>query len=210
MNNENISPLEKQVLALAGVLGACDLVAQFANTGPQDPESLSPLLEPLVITTPKTVLDVYDGGKGATRGLTVISSVFTTGPANRESLRYAWAILHLERKLAARPALLHTVSKGIDDIKRQRQHMPINDERILAHLSEIYQQSISQIPPRIMVRGQHGYLQQDKIAWSVRALLLAAMRSAILWRQSGGRRWRLLLQRQRLLNTANDLLRRLA
>ena len=39
----------------------------------------------------------------------------------------------------------------------------------------------------------------------IRALLLAGIRSAVLWRQLGGRRWRLVTQRQRLLQIAHDL-----
>ncbi len=40
-----------------------------------------------------------------------------------------------------------------------------------------------------------------------RALLLAGIRSAFLWRQLGGRRWRLLFQRRRLLQTSQQLSR---
>jgi len=39
----------------------------------------------------------------------------------------------------------------------------------------------------------------------IRALLLAAIRAAVLWRQCGGRRWRLLLQRRDLLHAAQRL-----
>ncbi len=41
----------------------------------------------------------------------------------------------------------------------------------------------------------------------IRALLLAGIRAAFLWRQLGGRRWRLLLQRKKLLQASQNLSR---
>jgi high frequency lysogenization protein len=41
----------------------------------------------------------------------------------------------------------------------------------------------------------------------VRALLLAGIRAAFLWRQLGGRRWKLVLQRRRLLQRCQALSR---
>jgi CII-binding regulator of phage lambda lysogenization HflD len=41
----------------------------------------------------------------------------------------------------------------------------------------------------------------------VRSLLLAGIRSAYLWRQLGGRRWKLAFQRQSMLRSAQELSR---
>ena len=43
----------------------------------------------------------------------------------------------------------------------------------------------------------------------IRALLLAGIRSAFLWRQLGGRRWKLLFRRRRLLALSRELSRNL-
>jgi high frequency lysogenization protein len=55
--------------------------------------------------------------------------------------------------------------------------------------------------------GDHNYLQQTRIASQIRALLLSAIRSAMLWRQVGGNRWQLLLQRKALAAQVDNLLR---
>ena len=55
--------------------------------------------------------------------------------------------------------------------------------------------------------GDQGYLQQARIANQVRALLLAGIRSATLWRQVGGSRWQLIFQRKKLAQTVDRLLR---
>jgi high frequency lysogenization protein len=60
---------------------------------------------------------------------------------------------------------------------------------------------------RIQVSGSPQILQRDENAEKVRALLLAGIRSAVLWRQSGGRRWQLIFNRRKVIHHARDLLR---
>ncbi|MEQ8953835.1 MAG: DUF489 family protein, partial [Gammaproteobacteria bacterium] len=49
----------------------------------------------------------------------------------------------------------------------------------------------------------------DYVANCIRALLLAGIRAAFLWYQLGGRRWRLLLYRKRIQETAHNMRRSL-
>jgi high frequency lysogenization protein len=57
-----------------------------------------------------------------------------------------------------------------------------------------------------MVSGEHGHLNNPAIAAKVRATLLAGIRSAVLWRQLGGRRWQLLFARSKIARAATELL----
>lgn len=57
-----------------------------------------------------------------------------------------------------------------------------------------------------MVTGNPQQLQQPKVVEKVRASLLAAVRSAVLWRQIGGRQWQLLLYRRQCSMLARGLL----
>ena len=77
---------------------------------------------------------------------------------------------------------------------------------LLAHFADLYSEEISQLSPRIMVRGVAQHLQNPDNQHRVRALLLAAIRSARLWRQTGGTRWQILFGRQRLLLEARRYL----
>ncbi|MCW9047867.1 MAG: DUF489 family protein, partial [Gammaproteobacteria bacterium] len=52
-------------------------------------------------------------------------------------------------------------------------------------------------------------LSQTNNANKVRALLFAAVRSAVLWRQCGGSRWQLLLSRKKYIESAARLLKKL-
>jgi high frequency lysogenization protein len=57
------------------------------------------------------------------------------------------------------------------------------------------------------VHGDMRFLQQPSNAAKIRALLLAGIRSARLWRQLGGHRWQLVFSRGKLLKELYQLMR---
>src|SRR5690606_41275217 len=58
----------------------------------------------------------------------------------------------------------------------------------------------SDLRQRIQVHGDMRHLQINANAARIRALLLAGIRSARLWRQLGGNRWQMLFARKKMLN----------
>jgi high frequency lysogenization protein len=46
-----------------------------------------------------------------------------------------------------------------------------------------------------MIKGDQNYLANPENASKIRALLLAGVRAALLWRQAGGNRWKLIFSR---------------
>ncbi len=64
------------------------------------------------------------------------------------------------------------------------------------------------LKPRVMVSGNPQQLQLPAVVEKVRANLLAAVRSAVLWRQVAGRQWQLLLYRRQCSMLARGLLTR--
>jgi high frequency lysogenization protein len=183
-------------------------VNQLARHGSGDSAILSASLESIFITDPATVEAVYaDDLTSLALGLRTLYSQLEAG--NRrdvEITRYAVSLLHLERKLAKKPQALQQIANGIERVREQRRHFELLHPTILAALAEIYATTISPIGPRIMVKGENDNLLQPGVAEKVRALLLAGMRAAVLWRQCGGTRWQLLLGRGKLLRATRDLL----
>jgi high frequency lysogenization protein len=74
-------------------------------------------------------------------------------------------------------------------------------------VAAIYQDTLSTLSFRIKINGSAQHLQNSKNADVIRALVLAGVRSAHLWRQLGGRRWKLALQRGQIRDTAVALSR---
>jgi high frequency lysogenization protein len=69
----------------------------------------------------------------------------------------------------------------------------------------LYQRTISQLDRRIHVVGSAELLQQNGVAAKIRTLLLAGVRGAWLWQQSGGRRWHLVLRRSTIRSALAEL-----
>jgi high frequency lysogenization protein len=76
---------------------------------------------------------------------------------------------------------------------------------VIARLGACYQQTLSTLRPRIIVHGEPATLGDPDNRQRIRALLLAAIRAAVLWRQCGGGRLTLLLHRRQLLQSLAQL-----
>ena len=56
-----------------------------------------------------------------------------------------------------------------------------------------------------MIKGEQAHLEEATTVAKIRALLLAGIRAAVLWKQSGGNRFTLLLSRKALIAEAEKL-----
>lgn len=197
--------LTDQTLALAGLFQAAALVDHTARRGTADPTAFEVSIRSLFARDPDTTLDVYGDLTGLRLGLQVLILQLSGQEREVEITRYVLTLLHLERKLHKRRDLLNTISEGLQQAEHRLQHFPLTHDNILAGLAELYSNTVSTLPPRIMVNGEQGHLQHAEVQARVRALLLAGMRSAVLWRQNGGNRLVLLLRRKAILEEARRL-----
>lgn len=200
--------LQNQTLALAGLLQAGRLVSQIARRGMADSEPMQASLGSIMQTDAETAADVFAGIEGVEMGLQQI--VEHLAPASRQRdmdiTRYVITLLALERKLARNGKMLDAIGRGIEEAQRQQTHFGLLHENTMAKLADIYLNSISTLTPRVMVNGEPHLLANPDNANRIRALLLAGIRAAVLWRQAGGNRWRLLLRRGSFADEATRLL----
>ncbi len=104
-------------------------------------------------------------------------------PGGSELTRYLINLLALERKLSGRRDSLAQLGDRIETVQRQIQHFDLLDDQMISNLASIYLDTISPLGPRIQVTGNPAQLQQTGVQHKVRALLLAGIRGAVLWRQ---------------------------
>lgn len=194
-----------RALALAGIFQATALVRDIAHTGQLDPKDFETCLASLFKLDAQSCEDVYEGVASLKTGLVLINEQLRN-PSDMAITRYVITLLTLERKLARRPELLQNIRTGIESIAAKLQYFPLTHETIIANLADLYSNTISTLSPRIIVNGEHAHLTNPENANRIRALLLAGLRSAVLWRQKGGSRWTLLLRRQALLREAQTML----
>lgn len=202
MNSER-----ERCIALAGLFQATELASQVARRGIADTAAMEASIHSLFQVDADSVEEVYTGLPGVTVGLKVISAQLDDGnKRNIDVTRYVISLLHLERKLAKRTAMLDQIGEGIRTTAGRLDHFHLLHPNILAGLAEIYSSTVSQLRPRIMVQGDPLHLQNPENINRVRTLLLAGIRSAMLWRQCGGGRLQILLGRKKLLSMTQSLL----
>ena len=202
------APNEK-ILALAGVFQATRLVQNVATTNSLDQTAFETSLNSIIEMDPPNTLAVYGGTtEGITLGLELLQEQFGEDTTKRdmELTKYIVTIMHLTGKLTKNNTMLSTLSNGIERVQAQTDHYPITHDNVIASIADIYVNTISNIKPRIIVNGEQGYLANPDNANKVRALLLAAIRSTILWRQCGGTRLQLMFKRKFIAQTAGEFL----
>ena len=113
----------------------------------------------------------------------------------------------LTSALAAKPDALAELGNRISHVQRQLAHVSFEDSQIAGSLASIYSDIISPLAPRIQVAGNPDHLRQPVNQQRVRALLLAGVRAAVMWRQMGGRRRQILFNRKRIVESASQALK---
>lgn len=199
---------EQQTIALAALFQASALVSNLANKGDIDGRDSKPLIDSLFVQNPDEFGDIYGNpAQNLQLGLSILQRISSSQSNEPEATRYALGILHLERKLSANPSMLDAIGEGIFNARRQADHFSSTHANTIAALADLYKQTLSNLSFRIRVTGNPTYLENTHTANQVRTLLLAGIRAAILWRQSGGRRWHLLLYRGRYAECSRNLLK---
>ena len=205
-----MTPIQEQLIALGAVFEAAFLVDKIAKSGQISEAPLGCMLGSLLVRDPQNTLEVYGGDDLNLRdGYRALVSALERDPSTlqRDSLRYALALLGQERKLAKRDDMLQIMGSRLDQIQQQVQHFGLVHDNVIAACGGLYQDTLSTFSQRIQVQGDMRHLQQPSNAAKIRALLLTGIRAARLWRQLGGHRWQLVYSRGKLLNELRPLLR---
>ena len=206
MNQKTI--IHDRVIALSALMQSVNLVKQIAETGQVDNDDMQTMLQSLLVMDAPDTESVYGEINKLKTGLYQFNNQLSKRkqPGDIVMLRYAIGILHLERKLRKRPAMLDLITRELDQIPQQVEYFgSITSPQVIARFADIYQRTVSELTPRIQVFGDSTYLQQADNVNRIRALLLAGIRAAVLWQQKGGRRWQFLLQSNKLLQAATEL-----
>ena len=104
--------------------------------------------------------------------------------------------------------LILAPQKGLEGIAESAQGLSEEEveEFKAGKVAQLYTETISQLTPRIVVNGRPQYLKMERVVNWVRSLLLAGLRSAVLWDQLGGGRMELMFGRRKMLDQAQQLL----
>jgi high frequency lysogenization protein len=200
--------ISNRVLALAGLVQALSQVRSIAETGQSNSSAVQAVLDSVFRIDAETPEAVYGRAQDLAPGLRLLHNYFRNQGQDDALPRLALAVLQLERRFVREHAVVDKVSQGIE--RAQRQATELGDSAhpdVLAALGGLYADTISNLKPRVMVQGNPHYLGQAGVVAEIRALLLAAVRSAVLWRQTGGQYWDFLFSRKAMIEAVDRQLR---
>jgi len=201
--------MKDATIAFAGMLQASELVRQIATSGHCSGQATQASIASVFSRSPDSTEAVYGGIGGVRLGLRVLTELFSARSAedNLQSLNYALGLAklgkHIERDRRRQQAIGEELDLIADTWRDAGQTV---DDSVTSQLADVYQRHVSTLDFRLSINGKPEYLKQPEKVAFVRSLLLAGLRSAILWRQVGGRQWRLIFQRRKMLEQAQALL----
>ena len=203
MSDTRSNPVSERVLALAGLVQALAQVRRIADTGTAEQRILGTALDSVFRIDAATPAAVYGGVEALRPGLTLLRDYFSSQPRDEQLPRLALAVLQLERRFVADEAMGRRVQHGIRAQSILAEREGATHPEVLSALGGLYAETLSHLRPRVLVQGNPHYLGQATVVAEVRAVLLAAVRSAVLWRQLGGSLWDFLLRRRDMVAAIN-------
>jgi high frequency lysogenization protein len=205
-----------RTLALAGIFQAAALVQDLAKTGQAESDSVQASLHSLFLIEADDVPTVFGGAGGVRRGLKVLSGYIGQNKTqeNMEVLGYVFTLMHLTKKFLRNNEMVEHMADSLNGLQRQKDYFDNTSNgdtginaSVISKLAELYTETVSTLQPRIMVKGEPVWLQQDAIVEKIRSLLLAGLRAAVLWNQVGGGRLQFLFRRKHYAALADELVR---
>ncbi len=199
--------IENQVLALAGMFQAAAVIDELAFSGNLDDAAFEAGLGSLFTFEAESPREVFGGTERLQRGLLALEAYLggEIAGASRNIAYYVLSMMKLALRLTRDRELANTVLERLRGIERSSREFDMSRSAVVVKIDGLYQETISDLRPRIMVAGEQNYLLNTDTAARVRTLLLAGIRAAVLWRQLGGSKWKLLLSRKRYVSVARNL-----
>jgi high frequency lysogenization protein len=191
--------MEQRVLALAGLLQALKQVRQIADTGQADAGVVATAIDSVFRIDAESPLAIYGSASALRPGLLLLRGYFGNDGKDELLPRLALAVLQLERRFVRDDAMAQRVHDGVLALAPSATRLGNQHPDVLMALGTLYADTISHLRPRVLVQGNPHYLGQAGVVAEIRAMLLAALRSAVLWRQLDGSLWDFLLRRRELM-----------
>ncbi|MFT5399513.1 MAG: high frequency lysogenization protein [Gammaproteobacteria bacterium] len=200
--------IKDQTLAMAGMLQAINQVDLIAHRGEFNSTAFNCCLQSLFVFDADSSDDIYQDKSTLSTGIHSLVAFFGSEETSisKNTYYYLFSLLKISKVLLRDKAMTEQIFQGLQQIEARRAEFQMEPSSMVPKIDELYQNSISKLSPRIIVRGEQAYLRNSGNAARIRVLLLASIRAAVLWQQSGGTKWGLLLHRKRYIACARGLL----
>jgi len=200
--------MRDKTIALAGVYQAAAFAHELAQSGAVSRrDCFAGSLESLFVVNPDSTMAVFNHDLNRLAfGLRTLIKSFNKDKDYLNIIKYVLTLLNLQSKFVSHDAMVKQVQHGI----QQAGHLGSLDEHeaaMIEILAATYSKTISQLQPRVIIAGQPYHLKNKEVTEKIRAILLAGIRSAVLWKQVGGSHLQLLFKRKAYIQQAEQLLK---
>ena len=194
--------LKNEVISLGAIYQASSEIKKIAWQGKINNKFIEPLIYSVYQTTSNEIEDIYINLKRLNTGLDFLRKQFVGDVFSRDAEvdRYFEAINVLVKNMNENSEIFSNIR---DELSSHKEN--VTEDNLHEHaefLSNLYLKTISKINPRIIVNGDNIHLTDNKNASMIRAVLLSAIRSFILWQQSGGTKFRIFLFKKKMAEIA--------
>lgn len=197
-------------IALAGMIQALSLVKELAQTGKITDDALQICIQSIFKTDPDNVTVVYDNVMNLQLGLENLIELYSpTSLSKRATIRQALAIMGIQKKISRSPNTMAALKQKIEQAKKQVEYFSLIHPNVIANLGDTYLNVIYNHRFRFLIVGNQRYLSIRENIDKIRALLLAAIRASVLWRQMGGSRLQLFWAHKKIKASAEKILAQL-
>ena len=194
--------LKNEVISLGAIYQASSEIKKIAWQGKINNKLIEPLIYSVYQTTSNEIEDIYINLKRLNTGLDFLRKQFVGDVFSRDA--------EVDRYFEAINVLVKNMNKNSEIFSNLRDELSSHKENVTEDnlhehaefLSNLYLKTISKINPRIIVNGDNIHLTDNRNASMIRALLLSAIRSFILWQQSGGTKFRIFLFKKKMAEIA--------
>ena len=206
LNNSQVTQL---TLALAGLAQAATLVQTFAKNGTYDQDAFETSINSIYKLDADSTLSIYGSTAHLRLGLETLLDLFTKKKFQQASdvPRYVISLIHLSTLLMKDKVMLKDLEKKLQYVISQTSFFHPYHETVIANLGQIYSDTIGTFKFKIQIIGKPDILNRPQNMGIVRCLLLAGIRSGVLWRQLGGSQLHLLFLRKKIIDCAKTLLK---
>lgn len=205
-----MSNFEEQTMALAGMFQSAYLINQLAHGEPVNQAAFDCSLDSLFTLESQSIQDIYGHGEGLILGLKSLIDYLGGMGKSPEALTayYILSMIKISARLLGNEEMKQRVQQGLENIEKHAITFEMSPSGKLHKIDGLYQSTISQIKPRIIVQGEQVHLTNSDTTSKVRSLLFAGIRATVLWRQLGGSRLKLVFARKKYVQQAERLLKK--
>jgi high frequency lysogenization protein len=199
-----------KTLALAAIFQAAGLANELARKGSTDSSVEAFLTQTVLVMDTDNISEIYPSIDGLKPGLRWLEGCLLEqgrGLQNAgEIIRIALGVIQVEGQFNEHEGVQNTLRTRLENINRQRVMNPdMSSTELNNLLGSAYVDSLGQLRFRVQIRGDAKQLQAPGMAERIRAILLAGVRAAWLWRRLGGRRWHLIFTRGQILREIREI-----